>query len=187
MYDKIDNKSDIENQARGTSVPGERNKNNDADNESKNLKSHNEECHDFSLKEEDYFKPLKRLCMIKHFDDEAFSFASKNRPGIKSFSISDILAYTKPPLASSSEKKSSDTEPTSPSNLIRPWDTDEEDVLEGRCLSSRSSSWRPASSGPVLESKNSPSKRESGNPLDALFKMTNKTFDGSNNLSGTGE
>ncbi|OXA44201.1 hypothetical protein Fcan01_21359 [Folsomia candida] len=111
--------------------------------------------------EEEYFKPLKKLRMLKVEPP-----SQGNIPGVKSFSITDILSHkpaTPPALSKSSSHQSgketsggrhNKQEVVIQQRIVRPWDP--QSKSNGRRNSSDSS------------------------PLDALFQMTSKTFEGLN-------
>lgn len=130
--------------------------------------------------EDEYFKPLKKLRMIQLQQEEA-ALAARTNSGVKSFSIMEILSH-KPVVAKAPEATGG--------RIVRPWDTDDDEdgsrpqSVDDMSMSSASSSGgspRPASSGPVSGSSGQGQVRgrgKDGNPLDALFQMTSKTFEG---------
>ncbi|XP_042237230.1 uncharacterized protein LOC121876262 [Homarus americanus] len=130
--------------------------------------------------EDEYFKPLKKLRMIQLQQEEA-ALAARANAGVKSFSIMEILSH-KPVVAKAPEATGG--------RIVRPWDTDDDDdgsrpqSVDDMSVSSASSSGgspRPASSGPGSASSGQGQTRargKDGNPLDALFQMTSKTFEG---------
>ncbi|XP_053630755.2 barH-like 2 homeobox protein [Cherax quadricarinatus] len=128
--------------------------------------------------EDEYFKPLKKLRMIQlqQQEEAAAALAARTNAGVKSFSILEILSH-KPVVAKAPE--------ASGARIVRPWDTDEEEdasrpqSVDDMSVSSASSSGgspRPASSG--SGQGHSRTRGKDGNPLDALFQMTSKTFEG---------
>ncbi|XP_045134364.1 homeobox protein HMX2-like [Portunus trituberculatus] len=130
--------------------------------------------------EDEYFKPLKKLRMVQLQQEEA-ALAARTQAGVKSFSIAEILNH-KPVVAKAPE-------PTG-ARIVRPWDTDDDDdgsrpqSVDDMSVSSASSSVgspRPVSSGPGSTNSGHSQARprgKDGNPLDALFQMTSKTFEG---------
>ncbi|XP_071542845.1 uncharacterized protein [Panulirus ornatus] len=130
--------------------------------------------------EDEYFKPLKKLRMIQLQQEEA-ALAARTNSGVKSFSIMEILSH-KPVVAKAPEATGG--------RIVRPWDTDDDEdgsrpqSVDDMSMSSASSSGgspRPASSGPASGSSSQGQVRvrgKDGNPLDALFQMTSKTFEG---------
>lgn len=139
--------------------------------------------------EDEYFKPLKKLRMVQLQQEEA-AVAARTHAGVKSFSISEILGH-KPIVAKAPEATGA--------RIVRPWDTDDDDdgsrpqSVDDMSVSSASSSVgspRPASSGPSSTSSgHGPSRPrgKDGNPLDALFQMTSKTFEGLKSGQQAGE
>ena len=132
-----------------------------------------------SCPEDEYFKPLKRLRMVEL--ENPNQEIKVPIPGVKSFSISDILSHN-PVLQ----------EPPQPClKIVRPWDIngDEMSISSGE---SSAGSPRPSSSGAEsrggTESEGEKRSRgRDGNPLDALFQMTSKTFDRSKSGLQTGK
>ncbi|KAK8400562.1 hypothetical protein O3P69_003317 [Scylla paramamosain] len=130
--------------------------------------------------EDEYFKPLKKLRMVQLQQEEA-ALAARTQAGVKSFSIAEILNH-KPVVAKAPEATGA--------RIVRPWDTDDDDdgsrpqSVDDMSVSSASSSVgspRPVSSGPGSTNSGHSQARprgKDGNPLDALFQMTSKTFEG---------
>ncbi|KAK4287838.1 hypothetical protein Pmani_039104 [Petrolisthes manimaculis] len=130
--------------------------------------------------EDEYFKPLKKLRMIQLQQEEA-AMGARTAAGVRSFSITEILSH-KPVVAKAPE--------ASGGRIVRPWDTDDDEEssrpqsVDDMSVSSASSSGgspRPGSGGPGLASSGQGQARargKDGNPLDALFQMTSKTFEG---------
>ena len=110
--------------------------------------------------------------------------------GVKSFSIHDILNH-QPPTQNQPNHQQSIHIALATRRIVRPWDTDEDEEEEDDsmsvCSSSESSSVvgspRPASEGSAA----STARRKEGNPLDALFQMTSKTFSSIKNGTGAGK
>lgn len=139
--------------------------------------------------EDEYFKPLKKLRMVQLQQEEA-ALAARTQAGVKSFSITEILSH-KPIVAKAPEATGG--------RIVRPWDTDDDDdgsrpqSVDDMSVSSASSSVgspRPASSGPGSTSSGHGLARprgKDGNPLDALFQMTSKTFEGLKSGQQAGE
>lgn len=139
--------------------------------------------------EDEYFKPLKKLRMVQLQQEEA-ALAARTHAGVKSFSITEILSH-KPIVAKAPEATGA--------RIVRPWDTDDDDdgsrphSVDDMSVSSASSSVgspRPASSGPGSTSSGHGPARprgKDGNPLDALFQMTSKTFEGLKSGQQAGE
>nr|XP_045595052.1 proton channel OtopLc-like [Procambarus clarkii] len=131
--------------------------------------------------EDEYFKPLKKLRMIQLQQEEAAAaaLAARTNAGVKSFSIMEILSH-KPVVVKAPDAAGG--------RIVRPWDTDDDEEgsrpqsVDDMSVSSASSSGgspRPASSGPGSgNSGQARARGKDGNPLDALFQMTSKTFEG---------
>lgn len=131
--------------------------------------------------EDEYFKPLKKLRMIQLQQEEAAAMGARTPAGVRSFSITEILSH-KPVVAKAPE--------ASGGRIVRPWDTDDDEEssrpqsVDDMSVSSASSSGgspRPGSGGPGLATSGQGQARargKDGNPLDALFQMTSKTFEG---------
>lgn len=158
---------------------------------------------------EEYFKPLKKLKMVRL---ESIDTAGDRSEGVKSFSITDILNH----------KPAKSGQPT---RIVRPWDLDPEleaqqslerfhRHLKAQQLallrpefafaasyasetgSDRSSSVTSDCCSPDIVStpvqqrqKHHPQqgKQPGGTPLDALFQMTSKTFDSNTGESSAGK
>lgn len=165
--------------------------------------------------QEEYFKPLKKLKMVRL---ESIEAADRNE-GVKSFSIADILSH-----------KPAKTSPQ-PARIVRPWDLDPEleaqqslerfhRHLKAQQLallrpefafaaaasyasetgSDRSSSVTSDCCSPDIitaasvhhqhqhqqRQKHQQGKQPGATPLDALFQMTSKTFDSSTGESSAG-
>lgn len=136
--------------------------------------------------EDEYFKPLKKLRMVQlqQQEEAAALAAARSSAGVKSFSITEILSH-KPVVARAPDPPSG--------RIVRPWDTDDDEDMsrpqsvDDMSVSSASSSGgspRPASSDPGSGGGSSQGSQggrprgKDGNPLDALFQMTSKTFEG---------
>ena len=134
--------------------------------------------HSPSSSEDEYFKPLKRLRMVELEQNQNVDGKLPLGPGVKSFSITDILSHD--PIVQA---------PPEPClKIVRPWDLHGDEMSISSCESSAGSP-RPSSSG--TESRTGTesdgerrSRGRDGNPLDALFQMTSKTFDRSKSQSG---
>ena len=115
--------------------------------------------------------------------------------GLKSFSINDILSHERPVPQRQDEQPQSIHIALATRRIIRPWDNDndedEDDADDSMsvCSSSESSSVvgspRPASEGSATAATGARGK--DGNPLDALFQMTSKTFTALKNGTGQGQ
>lgn len=125
--------------------------------------------------------------------------------GVKSFSIHDILAHeppTPPTIALQHlqhlQQQQSVHIALATRRIVRPWDTDEDDedppddeedsmsVCSSSDASSVIGSPRGGSEGGVTPAPPG-GRRKSGNPLDALFQMTSKTFNQLKNGTTAGQ
>ncbi|XP_077542696.1 transcription factor LBX2-like [Haemaphysalis longicornis] len=111
---------------------------------------------DFS-EDEEYFRPIKRLCMLE-------APANPSPKPLTSFFIKDILSH-KPARRASGIVRPWDLESASPGRR-RPRSTDEDSRSE---RSESDSADSPAAA---------PQQHSSTSPLDALFEMTSKAFEG---------
>lgn len=158
--------------------------------------------------DDEYFKPLKKLRMI-HLQKQDMASQSVSPPtdpgeptpspaqpqpnipkgipqtGVKSFSINDLLSHQPP----NQSHEQSIHIALATRRIVRPWDTDEDELEEDSmsvCSSSESSSVvgspRPASEGSATTARG-----KDGNPLDALFQMTSKTFNSLKNGNAAGQ
>lgn len=163
---------------------------------------------------EDYFKPLKKLKMVRLSTERRTSPTLEVLPdrseGVKSFSIEDILNH-KPAKSVQNNK------------IVRPWDLDPEieaqqslerfhrhlkaqqlamlrpEFAFNPSYTSETGSDRSSSvtsdccspdivtSSTIHRQKHPLSKQPGATPLDALFQMTSKTFDSSAGESSAGE
>ena len=103
-----------------------------------------------SSETEDYFGPLRRLGPAS-----AESAAAGRQPdhGLKSFSVHDILNH-----------RSSRRKCAVPTRIVRPWDCDERSAAP------------PPTRADKPDRKQRAANNANNNPLDELFKMTNKTL-----------
>ncbi|KAH7980674.1 hypothetical protein HPB49_018186 [Dermacentor silvarum] len=107
---------------------------------------------DFS-EDEEYFRPIKRLCMLE-------APANPSPKPLTSFFIKDILSH-KPARRAS--------------GIVRPWDL--ESASPGR-RRPRSTDEDSRSESDSADSPAAPQQHSSTSPLDALFEMTSKAFEG---------
>ncbi|KAK8780065.1 hypothetical protein V5799_018594 [Amblyomma americanum] len=107
---------------------------------------------DFS-EDEEYFRPIKRLCMLE-------APANPSPKPLTSFFIKDILSH-KPARRAS--------------GIVRPWDL--ESASPGR-RRPRSTDEDSRSESDSADSPAAPQPHSSTSPLDALFEMTSKAFEG---------
>ncbi|XP_076368924.1 transcription factor LBX2-like [Tachypleus tridentatus] len=111
--------------------------------------------------EEDYYKPIKRLCMI-----ELRPAPNPNKP-LNSFFIKDILNHKSSVRRSASFPERS---------IVRPWDLHTSDAARRRPRSADEDSRSEKSESDSAESPAATCLPAS--PLDALFEMTSKAFEG---------
>ncbi|XP_076364041.1 transcription factor LBX2-like [Tachypleus tridentatus] len=114
------------------------------------------------LSEEEYYKPIKRLCMI-----ELRPAPNPNKP-LNSFFIKDILNHKSSVRQSSSFPERS---------IVRPWDSHTSDAARHRPRSADEDSRSEKSESDTPESPSGVTCL-SASPLDALFEMTSKAFEG---------
>lgn len=117
--------------------------------------------------DDEYFKPIKKLCMApSRASAPLVSVAAPSSKPLSSFFIKDILNH-----------KPTSLQRTSMPAIVRPWD------LDGPASSRRS---RPRSADDDSRSERSESDspespavaNPNASPLDALFEMTSKAFEG---------
>lgn len=117
--------------------------------------------------DDEYFKPIKKLCMApSRASAPLVSVAAPSSKPLSSFFIKDILNH-----------KPASLQRTSVPAIVRPWD------LDGPASSRRS---RPRSADDDSRSERSESDspespavaNPNASPLDALFEMTSKAFEG---------
>lgn len=117
--------------------------------------------------DDEYFKPIKKLCMAPaRASAPLVSVAAPSSKPLSSFFIKDILSH-----------KPASMQRTSLPGIVRPWD------LDGAGASRRS---RPRSADDDSRSERSESDspespavaNPNASPLDALFEMTSKAFEG---------
>lgn len=130
-----------------------------------------------NVEDEDYFGPLRRLGACPSNASTCVDSLERTDPsrteaeravvdGVRSFSVLDILNH-----------RSSRRKCAQPTRIVRPWDPQPQpsgDLEESRIKSDSS----PGAIGGVSGSISSRHERRRGsnNPLDELFKMTNKTL-----------
>ncbi|XP_054706318.1 transcription factor LBX2-like [Uloborus diversus] len=110
--------------------------------------------------EDEYFKPIKKLCMASRVP---VPVPPSSKP-LSSFFIKDILSHKPAPARSSG------------AGIVRPWDLDSSVSSRGRPRSADddSRSERSESDSPESPQVTNPN----ASPLDALFEMTSKAFEG---------
>lgn len=125
-------------------------------------------------------------------DDSRGSQSQKRRRGLQSFSIDEILSHKAASLAAKAASKEAN-DPHHPQAIVRPWDI--ETATTGRISGPKSALFPPQTKTPNLffsisAVKNSLSSSEmrrksmEDSPLDALFQMASKTFEGLKAKSG---
>ncbi|XP_023215772.1 transcription factor LBX1-like [Centruroides sculpturatus] len=111
---------------------------------------------DSEIEEDEYFKPIKKLCMEQPRDHV-------HKP-LTSFFIKDILSHT----------SSNRTRCALDRSIVRPWDLNNQEGHRRRPRSVDSRSEKSESDSPESPALNG----NNSSPLDALFEMTSKAFEG---------
>lgn len=111
---------------------------------------------DSEIEEDEYFKPIKKLCMEQPRDHA-------HKP-LTSFFIKDILSHT----------SSNRTRCALDRSIVRPWDLNNQEGHRRRPRSVDSRSEKSESDSPESPALNG----NNSSPLDALFEMTSKAFEG---------
>ena len=124
-----------------------------------------------------YFLPFKKLEMTTEQNDQK----SKKR-GVAGFSIDDILSHKTAALKEQEKLNNQASPPGQP--IVRPWD-----IVAASAAAAHSAATNGAVPGSSLinnRSSKSSSKNQQGqdSPLDALFQMASKTFEGLKAKSG---
>lgn len=120
--------------------------------------------HSSDPEDDEYFKPIKKLCMARPAPVVPTPAATSNNKPLSSFFIKDILSH-KPCGASGAAA------------IVRPWDLDSStggSRRRPRSADDDSRSERSESDSPESPAVANPN----ASPLDALFEMTSKAFEG---------
>ena len=134
--------------------------------------------------ENNYFLPFKKLEMTTEQNDQK----SKKR-GVAGFSIDDILSHKTKELKEK-EKQQNQINPNSPPSgqpIVRPWDivaASGAAAVQAAVNAAAHSANGGAATPSFNHHRKSGSKKDDSSPLDALFQMASKTFEGLKAKSG---
>ena len=136
--------------------------------------------------ENNYFLPFKKLEMTTEQNDQK----SKKR-GVAGFSIDDILSHKTKELKEKEKQQNNQINPNSPPSgqpIVRPWDivaaSGAAAVQAAVQAAAHSANGGAATPSFNHHRKSGSGKKDDSSPLDALFQMASKTFEGLKAKSG---